>query len=65
MGDGNVIWPMILEKAFAKMQGNYLHIDKGRAEEGIRYMRGAPYEYKETSLTTPEAMYDYIKEARR
>ena len=44
MGDGGVIWPMILEKAFAKMLGNYMHIDSGRGFEAVRYMRGAPYE---------------------
>ena len=64
MGDGKVIWPLILEKAFAKMQGNYMHIEAGISSYGVRYMRGAPYEKKMTDFMTTEEIYDYIKEAR-
>ena len=34
----NSLWPMILEKAFAKMQGNYFHIVGGHSEVGVRYL---------------------------
>ena len=54
---------MILEKAFAKMQGNYSHIASGSEAVGVRYMRGAPYESKKTMYMTPEAIYDYITKA--
>mmetsp|Transcript_23161 Transcript_23161/g.30877 ORF Transcript_23161/g.30877 Transcript_23161/m.30877 type:complete len:202 (+) Transcript_23161:141-746(+) len=40
-GDG-ALWPLILEKAFAKMRGNFLHINGGATNEAIRYMRGGP-----------------------
>ena len=60
MGDGKVIWPLILEKAFAKMQGNYSHIASGSAYHGVRYMRGAPYESKETQYMTPEEIFDFV-----
>ena len=29
ISNDNSLWPMILEKAFAKMQGNFLHIVGG------------------------------------
>ena len=38
------LWPMILEKAFAKIQGNYLHIAGGFGGVATRFMTGAPWE---------------------
>ena len=43
----NSLWPIILEKAVSKMRGNYMHIAGGQGYDGIRLMRGGPYERKE------------------
>ena len=45
---------MVLEKAFAKMRGNYSHISGGQAYNGIRYMRGGPWETKELKYMTKD-----------
>ena len=41
--DGS-IWMTILEKAFAKTHGNYLHIEGGDTRMGIDQIYGAPWE---------------------
>mmetsp|Transcript_29160 Transcript_29160/g.38829 ORF Transcript_29160/g.38829 Transcript_29160/m.38829 type:complete len:95 (-) Transcript_29160:599-883(-) len=40
--DDPATWPLILEKAFAKVRGNYYHLVGGYSEEGVRYMTGGP-----------------------
>lgn len=42
-GKDGSIWPLILEKGFSKLLGNYGHIDGGAPYIGIQYMRGSPY----------------------
>jgi len=37
------IWPPILEKAVAKMLGNYFHIEGGSTGQGLGLLTGAPY----------------------
>ena len=41
--DGS-IWMTILEKAFAKTHGNYLHIEGGDTRMGVDQIYGAPWE---------------------
>jgi len=41
--DGS-IWMTILEKAFAKTHGNYLHIESGDTRMGVDQIYGAPWE---------------------
>lgn len=43
LSNDNSLWPMVLEKALAKMYGNYQHVAGGQGYKGIRYFRGAPY----------------------
>eukprot|EP00354_Favella_ehrenbergii_P003146 CAMPEP_0170456898 /NCGR_PEP_ID=MMETSP0123-20130129/4373_1 /TAXON_ID=182087 /ORGANISM="Favella ehrenbergii, Strain Fehren 1" /LENGTH=251 /DNA_ID=CAMNT_0010720517 /DNA_START=217 /DNA_END=971 /DNA_ORIENTATION=- len=57
--DGS-LWPLILEKAFAKVRGNYLHISGGKASSGVRYMRGGPVTERETTYMTPDQIWDFI-----
>ena len=54
------IWPIILEKALAKMQGNYYHIAGGQGYNGIRFMRGGPWHRKEIKFMTPDQIWDFI-----
>ena len=54
------LWPMILEKAFAKIQGNYLHIAGGYPEVATRFMTGAPWDEKETKYMTVDEIWNYL-----
>ena len=51
---------MVLEKALAKMRGNYLHINGGQAYNGVRYLRGAPWENRKTKYMTKDEIWDFI-----
>ena len=53
---------MVLEKALAKMRGNYLHINGGQAYNGVRYLRGAPWERRDTKYMTKEEIWDFIRD---
>ena len=37
----NAIWPLLIQKAYAKMTGNYFHIDSGRGVDGIKELIGS------------------------
>ena len=60
VSNDNSLWPIILEKAFAKMQGNYFHISGGLSYMGVRYMNGAPWEIQATMYMTSDQIWDYI-----
>ena len=40
--DGTVFWAPLLEKAWAKLKGNYAAADGGLVTSGIRSLTGAP-----------------------
>ena len=40
--DGTSIWGAVAEKAYAKVIGNYLKIDGGFEENGVRILTGNP-----------------------
>lgn len=40
--DGNSIWGAVLEKAWAKVKGNYLNAEAGIVATGIRTLTGLP-----------------------
>jgi hypothetical protein len=42
-GPDGAMWPLMMEKAMAKMQGNYSHLNGGQSYRGIRLLRGGPY----------------------
>jgi hypothetical protein len=44
IGPDAALWVPILEKAFAKYQGNYQHIVGGDARWAVRTLTGAPYD---------------------
>lgn len=44
IGFDNSLWMPILEKAFAKLMGNYDHIAGGWMRMGLHYLNGSPYE---------------------
>ena len=44
IGPDSALWVPILEKAFAKYQGNYAHIVGGDPRWAVRTLTGAPYD---------------------
>ena len=52
-GEDGEYWPSILEKAFAKLHGNYARTSGGDPARGVSYLTGAPSEviWKNTQLS--------------
>ena len=46
--NGNELWVILLEKAWAKLHGNYERIEAGFAENEMRDLTGAPSEVIES-----------------
>jgi len=42
--NGNELWVVLLEKAFAKIHGSFLAIRSGWISEALNTLTGAPYE---------------------
>jgi calpain-15 len=53
----NGIWPLIYEKAFAKLHGNFAHIEGGDTRMGVKYLNGSPYEQY-------QVMYDKLNPSK-
>ena len=60
--NGNELWVLILEKAWAKLHGSYDKIIGGYAHQALRDLTGAPaFEYE----TSEEDTWDKILDADR
>ena len=42
----NAFWPLVMEKAFAKMKGNYLNLNMGYLSNVFKAILGVPSEVK-------------------
>ena len=60
LSNDSSLWPMILEKSFAKMQGNFKHIEGGWMNRGVRYLMGSPWDERKISKMTVEELWDYM-----
>lgn len=58
--DNNAMWGAIMEKAWAKMKGNYLISEGGLVENGLHYLVGIPAERYYTSAITSQAEADAL-----
>ena len=44
VGPDQALWPLVLEKCFAKLNGNYEAIVAGNADNSVRALIGSPSE---------------------
>ena len=58
--DNNGLWPMLLEKAFAKFYGNYDAINGGNFNKAIELMTGYPGESISLSDFTVDSLWEYL-----
>ena len=58
-GNGNELWVLLIEKAYAKMYGSYEIIEGGNPAIALRELTGAPYENKDEG--NEEEMWEYLK----
>lgn len=59
--NGNELWVLLLEKAYAKVNNGYYNIEAGITGQAIRDLTGAPYE--KLDLKNPEEVFARMKEA--
>lgn len=52
------IWPSLLEKLYAKAQGNYENIVGGNQAEGVRLLTGAPGKFYNHTDYTASQLFD-------
>ena len=57
VGPDMSLWGTILEKAFAKLVGNYLHTSAGLMAYGVRRIIGGPYEYFDHPESNAEELW--------
>ena len=62
IGRNNHFWGMMLEKAWAKVKGNYLMADGGFMENGIRSLVGCPVFSYNTTTETADSAFVKMKE---
>ena len=58
--DNNGLWPMLLEKAFAKFYGNYKTLNGGFVGKAIELMTGAPGFSFNVNIFTADSLWDFL-----
>jgi len=61
VGNDNSLWGPLMEKAFAKLHGNYDHIVGGWMNYGVSALNGSPHINNWHSDKTKEEIWDFIK----
>ena len=61
-GSGKELWVLLLEKAWAKIYGNYLRIEGGLTKEALHNLTGAP---AETIFMSEERLWNTMIEGER
>ena len=61
VSDDSALWGPLLEKAFAKYHGNYLHIEAGNPMYSARTLSGAPFESLWHSDTDMETLWSRLQ----
>lgn len=58
--DNKGLWPVILEKAFAKFHGNYRAIESGSVDRSVEVLTGFPGFYKRASDFTVDSLWAFL-----
>jgi len=62
VGDDKALWGPLMEKAFAKLHGNYEHLVGGWMSYGVSALNGSPHESVwHNELKSKEHIWKYIK----
>ena len=61
--NGPELWVMLLEKAYAKIYGNYEKITNGMSGKAIHDLTGAPYENMDIIPQNANRIYNYLLKA--
>ena len=60
LSDNNGLWPMLLEKAFAKFYGNYNAIQGGSVGKAVELMTGAPGASMNVHIFTADSLWNVL-----
>lgn len=60
-GQGNELWVLLLEKAYAKMHGSYQRIENGSSDVAMRDLTGAPTKSMKVEGCSEKEVFDNIK----
>jgi hypothetical protein len=63
IGGDNSIWGALLEKAWAKANGNYERISLGSNTEAVEFLTNAPYKYYQVKKLNAESIWTMASEA--
>lgn len=62
VSEDSALWAPLLEKAFAKYHGNYLHIEAGNPKIGARTLHGGPFEEHDHKDVDADYIWNRLKE---
>jgi len=57
---GGEMWVMLIEKAWAKLHGNFINIEGGDTRESLAALTGAPVEYYKFKDLKPEKLWEML-----
>ena len=63
IGADGSFWMTLVEKAFAKLFGNYHHIQYGLAEYGVAALNGSPWTKIYCGIDKADEMWDAVVKA--
>ena len=62
--DGTSVWGAVIEKAWAKVLGNYLKTNSGYIDTGLRFLTGNPvFSYKLTNTSSMSTTFTLLNAA--
>lgn len=63
ISEDNAIWPLLIEKAYAKFNGNYEALVGGNPKDSINFLTGAPFKRYKHSEKNADEIWDIINTA--